>query len=179
MLIMKPFSISLFISLLSVGAAKECDDSFMESTTAEFRVLSTLFHEPLVDRTQVLGFSGLKTRVMHPIPEFNAAAKDRMLGDIARARATEIWSTAKESSPSGEIEILFSGGIDSTAALVAMLETAPAEDAPRLVIKMAPRAIGENPLFYENFVEGKLPVEMIPDADDICQHVNTSRVTLT
>ena len=97
------------------------------------------------------------------------------ISDVARKRAKALWKKAKK-VPSGEIEVLWSGGIDSTAALTALLETQPAKTKTRLSIKMAPRAIGEYPLFFEQNIEGKLPVQMVDDFDDICEFVNASRL---
>ena len=159
----------------------KCDKSFVDATTPEFRVLTELFHEPLLDRTNTLTLKGVKTKVLVPLPDYEVSAKNIRLGDIARARATEIWRRAGE-IPSRTLEILFSGGIDSTSVLTALLETRPPEASgrPTLIVKMAPRAVEEYPHFFFQYISaGKLPVEYVGDFDDICEFVNHTRLTVT
>ena len=95
--------------------SKTCDPSFVEATTPAFRVVTELFHEPLFDRTQTVGVQSVESKIITPIPEFDASAKDRTIADIARERARELWARAGE-LPSREMEVLFSGGIDSTSS---------------------------------------------------------------
>ena len=73
-----------------------------------------------VDRSQTLPSPGLKMRIQDPIPELNGFSAD--FSDICRDRAASILRENKE------VAVFWSGGIDSTTALRALLEVAaPAE----------------------------------------------------
>ena len=53
------------------------------------------------------------------------------------------------------------------------------QNLPGLVVKLAPRAIEEYPLFYDRYIKGKLKEERVGNYDDICQFINSSRLTVT
>lgn len=76
---------------------------------------SCYFGVPLVDRTRTLPGPFL-TQILDPIPEYD---KDfaMTLPDICLARAEDVFNRAD----GRDIHVLWSGGIDSTAALVALL----------------------------------------------------------
>jgi len=163
-----------------IARKKKCDDSFISATTPEFRVLTDLFHEPLFDRTDTLKLKGVKAKILTPIPDFDVTLKNKSVAEVARNRAKYLWKRAGE-LPSRTMQIFFSGDIDSTAALTALLETYPSNaEAPKLIVKMASRAIEEYNLFYERYIAGgKVPVEFVDDKDDMCEFLDGTRLTVT
>ncbi len=119
---------------------------------------SLAFGVPLIDRTGTLlcesrfaTISPLEDSLLQPA----RAGEPPPLSNIMSARAHELWAEAK--SAGMDIEVLWSGGIDSTAALSALLRSAPSDEHIRsLVVKLAPRAVHENRVYYESILE-KLP----------------------
>ena len=93
-----------------------------------------------VDRTGML--NNFKTSY-DPIPtvgDFN-----KSLGQVCLETAEQYWADHDY------LEVLWSGGIDSTAATLALLETKPT--AKKLVIVCTQNSIDEYPLFYERYKE--------------------------
>ena len=143
--------------------------------------LSVFFGVPLVDRSG----SGLRGALTSKVccratPTMDAvAAHRRTLGlqpqvnnrsDVAAtvfnimrselerillARAEELWQTV---AAGGDVYLCWSGGIDSTAALVALLRTAGNRKS-RLVVVLDDDTIVENPQFYNTHVRDKLRCE--------------------
>lgn len=103
---------------------------------------------PLVDRTQSgIIDVGLNVCSLFPIPPFDPCFATP-LSDLMAQRASELLATAKERCV--RLVVLWSGGIDSTAVVVAFLSVmrdAPAERR-RLHVRFAPRSVAENPRFY-------------------------------
>ena len=95
---------------------------------------------PLVDRTGTIDFK-LKVKSLYPIPvrdpDFNMTLRQVMM-----QRAEQILS-----DHSGEIDVLWSGGIDTTAAVVALLQVPGARE--RIRIRYCQRSVAEYPGFFE------------------------------
>lgn len=75
------------------------------------------------------------------------------LNDILDARAIEVNEFAK--STNRKLAVMWSGGIDSTTLLVALLKNLSPADQKNIVIHMSSDIINENPEFYQRFVAGK------------------------
>ena len=120
----------------------------------------------------------MPTKVLHPIPpfdpSFNATLDESML-----AHAKRLWAHATEKKRS--IELLYSGGIDSTAVLVAMLQTAPSKEHLTRVLrlKLAQRAITEYPLFFERYISNRIEYTLLDDNVDICEHLDSEALIVT
>jgi hypothetical protein len=72
-------------------------------------------------------------------------------------RAEEIYQQAQRTNK--KIMILWSGGIDSTSLLVAMLKIVPAtEQRQRLIVCLNSDSVVENLVFYKKFISNQLPV---------------------
>ena len=69
------------------------------------------------------------------------------LADLMDRRAAELLEQP------GEIRLFWSGGIDSTAALVALLRNAARGARERITVWMNDASIGEYPLFFRKFIE--------------------------
>jgi len=109
--------------------------------------LGRLFNFPVIDRSRTLS-NGLRVRVLHEIPAFDPAF-DRSLEDILLSRARQLLD-----GYAGKLHLLWSGGIDSTAMVLAFKRVATYEEwADRLAICYCPRSCGENPVFFEEVVK--------------------------
>lgn len=89
-----------------------------------------------IDRTGM--FNDFKTSYQ-PIPD--SVGFNKSFGQICLETAANYW---KEND---YLEVMWSGGIDSTCATLALMETKPASS--RLVIKCTEASIAEYPKFYE------------------------------
>lgn len=106
----------------------------------------------IIDRTATLD-QGFNYEVLDAIPENTggtlsfAEICDQVAADIvARARA--------EDRP---IRVLWSGGIDSTVALIALMKALPEEEYSRLEPLLNMISINEYPLFFRRHILHKLP----------------------
>ncbi|MDP6344371.1 MAG: hypothetical protein QF578_17200 [Alphaproteobacteria bacterium] len=93
-----------------------------------------------IDRSHTLAPPGLRMEVADPIPD--AAGFTAHFDDVCLARAEQILDEDRE------IAVFWSGGIDSTTALSALLMQAAPADRARLHVFLRPRSIGEYPEFF-------------------------------
>ena len=85
-----------------------------------------------------------------PVPEI---PKDynTTFEEVANCRAIELWNMDKP------IRLWWSGGIDSTCALVALLNTKRLGD--ELIVYLSDRSYQENPNFYDKLISMKIPFQ--------------------
>ena len=90
----------------------------------------------------------------------------RELDAAMMERARSLWEEADGASPAAEIRVMWSGGIDSTAALVSLLraaseggEAAARRRLERLVIVLDDDSRAEYPRFYRESIAGRLREE--------------------
>ncbi len=98
-----------------------------------------------VDRSATLPSPGLRMAVVDPIP--NASGFKKSFDEVCHQRAAQILAEDRE------IALFWSGGIDSTTALSALLMQADAADRARIFIFLRPRSISEYPYFFDNYVK--------------------------
>jgi len=83
----------------------------------------------------------------------------KSFADIADERAQYIIDTA--STQQREVDLYWSGGIDSTAALAAFLRVAGEEWlTTKLTVVLNNNSINEYPLFYDQFIKDKLRIKI-------------------
>ena len=85
-----------------------------------------------------------------PVPEI---PKDynTTFEEVANLRAIELWNMDKP------IRLWWSGGIDSTCALVALLNTKRLGD--ELIVYLSDRSYQENPNFYDKLISMRIPLQ--------------------
>lgn len=118
-------------------------------------------------RTQYLlvGIFDLKARIgtfttpwnipsnpLYKIPEFKII--NDSLKDLLDERAIEIYREAKKNNK--KLAVMWSGGIDSTAVLVALLKNIPIDDKNIITVICDINSILENIEFYKKFISNKL-----------------------
>jgi hypothetical protein len=111
------------------------------------------FGATLIDRTNTLD-SGFNFKIIDSIPSLN---KPKSFEEICKERAEEILSKTE-----GKIKLLWSGGIDSTLALVSILKICKNEnDLSRINILLSQESIDEYPTFFKDIIENKLTYKLI------------------
>ena len=114
-----------------------------------------------VDRSGTLKTPGLKM-IGPAIPD--ATGFNKTLEDCMLENAQRIWDTGRN------LKVYWSGGIDSTGVLTALIRTAKNGDLDRLTVCMDTKSSalekplsssGEYQLFFDKFIDGKLNVELL------------------
>eukprot|EP00927_Polykrikos_kofoidii_P041631 TRINITY_DN35484_c0_g2_i1.p1 TRINITY_DN35484_c0_g2~~TRINITY_DN35484_c0_g2_i1.p1 ORF type:complete len:841 (+),score=127.23 TRINITY_DN35484_c0_g2_i1:123-2645(+) len=114
----------------------------------KFWALCQLLGCPLIDRTKTLSCQ-LKLEVQHPIPI--KTADPGPLLELMRSRARELLDHHDPSI--GPLQILWSGGIDTTASICAFLQVCgDGEAREKLVIRYCARSVHEYPSFFDRFI---------------------------
>ena len=106
---------------------------------------------PVIDRTQSgIIDVGLNVRSLYPIPRFDPSFNAE-LSELMADRARELLA-ARVKRGAERIVLLWSGGIDSTAALCAFLRATDGDAASRrlLHVRCSPRSVVENPSFFHD-----------------------------
>ena len=122
-----------------------------------YRFLVKFFRCALIDRTQTLQ-PGFTYRVLDPIPAPRPGLED--IGRLCDARGTELLAAAERRGC--ELRLLWSGGIDSTAALVALLK-AGARDLVQVYLSAG--SIRENRRFFNEVIKPQLHYHKIKTID--------------
>jgi len=103
------------------------------------------------DRTNTLS-SNLKLEG-NPIPDATGFTKTFI--EVADETGVNLWNENKE------IKVYWSGGIDSTVALVSLLKSKPSDWHDRLKIIYTDASIEEYSLFWNNYIDGKIQTEKV------------------
>lgn len=105
------------------------------------------------DRTQqVMQCPGIKC--ITPIGDPNG--EQFTVDQLNANRAKEIIAAAK----GRKIAVSWSGGIDSTTVILALMDELPASE---ITVLMNQKSIDEYPLFYTKYIEGKMPIITMPE----------------
>lgn len=117
-----------------------------------YRLAARFWGSGLIDRTKTLD-TGFPCKVLYPLPHLARAGNspqygmDRLCDDMGRRLVQESQETNKD------LQVLWSGGIDSTAALVGILKAArEADGLNRIEVLLSEESIKEYPSFYHRFV---------------------------
>jgi len=115
-----------------------------------YRLASLYFGTGLLDRTRRLDH-GFPYHILDPIPALpDGLAKPQSIADLCRARAAQLVALSRETDR--PLRLFWSGGIDSTAAAVCLME-ALSDEPDRLQIFYALQSVKEYPLFGLKFVK--------------------------
>ena len=118
----------------------------------EYVAACRFFSAPLIDRTGTLD-AGIEFEVLDRIENFTKTNKT--FARICAERAAFI--AQKSSEENRKIQILWSGGIDSTLALVSIFkELEKCDELNRLEIVLSKESIAEYPAFFRDVIEHKL-----------------------
>lgn len=119
---------------------------------SEYIEACKFFSAPLIDRTETLD-AGIEFEVIDRLKDFSVSEKS--FSEICDERAKFICEKAL--AESRKIQILWSGGIDSTLALVSIVkELEERGDFEPLEILLSKESIAEYPTFFADLIEKKL-----------------------
>lgn len=91
-----------------------------------------------------------------PLPDL-ATPENRSFKELMDSRAQEIYQSSR--SLGKKLMLMWSGGIDSTGMLTALLKHIPTnEQADLITICLTPDSIMENFEFYRRYISGRLPI---------------------
>lgn len=128
------------------------------------------FGATLIDRTSTLD-SGIDFSILDQIPQILNTQKT--FTQVCNERACEIINSTK-----GKIKVLWSGGIDSTVALISLIkELRHLDKINRLTILLSKESIIEYPDFFNDIIDNKLSYEMIKTT--IFDHIQPSETIIT
>jgi hypothetical protein len=108
-------------------------------------------HCGIIDRTETLD-QGFDYSVLDPIP--NPTTNSLNFGQLCDAEGAKIVSEAAQTGR--RISVLWSGGIDSTAAFISLIRAAERADySHALQVLLSAESIAEYSRFYERHIHGK------------------------
>jgi hypothetical protein len=111
----------------------------------------------IIDRSQSLEL-GFDHRVLDAIPTV-PDGPGSSFPETCRAVAEDLVAEARRADR--RIRLLWSGGIDSTVALVSLLGVLPETEYDRLRIILSMVSIDEYPLFFRRYILNKLPFRLV------------------
>lgn len=123
--------------------------------TDYWQAVGVAYGAAILDRTNTVDF-GFKYKTLTPIPELVAYTKTF----AQTADEYGILLANKAENDNCKINIMWSGGIDSTTALIALIKTGKVD---RIQVLLSPASIEEYPLFFNNFIKNKLSYSLVPD----------------
>ena len=111
----------------------------------------------IIDRTHSLDV-GFPYEVLDEIPDHTVRA-DATFAEVCDATAQALIAEATEQDQ--RLQVLWSGGIDSTAALVALLNHLGEAERDRLEVVLSMDSINEYPTFFRRFILKQVPFKVI------------------
>lgn len=126
--------------------------------TPFWKSLCSLYGGNILDRTNTLTFGDFAYKTLTPIPEL--VTMTSTFADLCDQRAEELGALAEQRNC--KINLMWSGGIDSTTAAVSFLKNHRARS--RLVILLQDKSIGEYPEFYNLLQRENIPCKLVQDA---------------
>ena len=137
-----------------------------------FRAASSFYHCAVFDRTGAFPV-GPQVQILDPIVSDAPSVNFDDLCD-ERAGAIVDEATARDLS----IQVLWSGGIDSTAALIALLQATQARgEDERLEVCLSLGSIREYPNFFRERIHGK--VRTVPVAAPVGDYIDENKLVVT
>ena len=128
------------------------------------------FGATLIDRTETLD-TGINFTILDRIPKVSKINKP--FSQICSDRSKEIINATN-----GSIKVLWSGGIDSTVALIAFItELTTIKRIDRLQILLSKESIAEFPTFFERIINGKLSFQLIKTT--MFDHIKPDEIIVT
>lgn len=91
----------------------------------------------------------------HVMPQYDPNF-NKSFNEVTDQRALEIGQLINDTGK--KVTLFYSGGIDSTTCASAMIKNLTKEQLSNFSIAMSSDSILENPIFYKNFIEGKINV---------------------
>lgn len=141
---------------------KMLDDTFnifTEEQRYKFNLINSAVHNnvSVIDRTNTLDI-GIPYKSLSEIP---SETTDKTLEEIINSRALELVSLGKK------INVLWSGGIDSTVALIYLIR-----NNADLHITLTKKSLKEYQQFYDDFILDKIDHTFLENTTEISEKIN-------
>jgi hypothetical protein len=107
----------------------------------------------LVDRTNTIRFP-IRAKSLFPLPRLRQSR--RSFEELCTERAAELLGRADRAG--SRLYVFWSGGIDSTLALISLLKNATDAQTKNITVLLSEDSISEYPLFYQRYIRGKVRV---------------------
>jgi hypothetical protein len=138
-----------------------------------YRLAAKFWGSGLIDRSKTLE-TGFPYEILYPLPTPQSGpvgSLDELCDNAGKAILEEAAATNKQ------VQIFWSGGIDSTAALVGLLRAATSHDSlKRLEILLSEESIKEYPGFYRRFVK---PLHPRFVGAPVTNHLDANKLVVT
>jgi hypothetical protein len=142
-----------------------------------YRLAARVWGSGLIDRTRTLP-SGFPPEIIYPVPRITNRDRDEIvtnLNTLCDDRGLQIIEEAINSQK--QVEVLWSGGIDSTAALVGTIKAATELDVmDRVEVLLTDESVKEYPNFYDRFVR---PLRFRFVSAPVTSYLNPDRLIVT
>ncbi len=139
----------------------------------EYVLAAKFFDCGILDRSESLDV-GFDYKVLDPIPD-PLAFPEASFADICDARGKQIIREAVENDLI--IQVLWSGGIDSTAALISILKHLPGKLERHLEVLLTMDSIDEYPLFFRSHILNQ--VSYFPIAAPVSDYFKDNALIIT
>lgn len=134
---------------------------------------SQFFHCGVMDRTQTLD-QGFPYAILDSVPK--PTPDSTSFAELADKKGKEIVDKAVSSGQ--DIRVLWSGGIDSTSAIVSLMKATQAmEKPPSIEVMHSEHSVAEYPVFYDRYIKDKLPT--VPVDRPIAKMLDPKRINVT
>lgn len=139
----------------------------------EYALTARFFFCGIIDRTHTLD-TGFPYQVMDPIPAPQASTAS--FGEISDAVGRDL--VAKAIADGKELQVLWSGGIDSTLVLISLLKAAEAVGRTDLLeVVLTIDSVQEYPGFFARFIRGRL--RCLPAAHPVFSYLDDDKMIVT
>lgn len=118
---------------------------------------SKFFDCGIIDRSHALEV-GFDYKVLDEIPALDPDFK-MTFAQVCDAVAADLVAEARRESR--KLRVLWSGGIDSTVALIALLRALPESEWDRLQVRLSMLSINEYPLFFRRHILRRLDFRLV------------------
>lgn len=130
------------------------------------------FGATLIDRSECLD-TGIPFQIIDPINKLSKTEKS--FEDICAKRASEI---TQDTSSGKDIRVLWSGGIDSTVALISLIKNLKNKDQlSRLKVLLSEESINEFSSFYKDEIKNRIEYKLIKS--NIFDYINDDEIYVT
>lgn len=140
-----------------------------------YRLTAKFFDSGVIDRTGTLE-TGFDYTILDPLNEVLHLKSHLTFAEICDQVAHQIVDEAL--SKNTNIQVLWSGGIDSTVALIGLIKACREKGCMDILeILLTLKSINEYPLFYNEYINHKLKI--VPIAPPISRHFDEAKLIVT
>jgi len=162
-----------YLFLNKFAGLEEYNDFFCPSPS--YQSFVRFFETGIIDRTKTLDL-GFKYKVLDPVPSLSGAQDVLDFEQLIKARANNAAITASDMNR--PINVLWSGGIDSTAVLIAIIqEMGEVAFRKEAAISLTIGSVFEFPQFYQYLIEKKFNFNLV--CHPVSKYINQDSLNIS